>query len=163
MLEDFDQAPDSGELLADVVMQVTADPALFLLADVEQRPLEPLLFGEVENDPGEQFPLGEIGLADRQVDGECRAVLVHRDDLASDPDDLPLAPTHIVRDITVVLSPVGRRHQHLHILTYHLLLAVAEHHLGRSVDEPDAPILAHDDDGVHRCLQDCAETLLALA
>ncbi len=56
---------------------------------------------------------------------------------ASDADDALFTGGLITREISVVLLPVGRRHQHLHVLANHVVCTAAKHAFGSGIKDED--------------------------
>ncbi len=126
-----------------------------------QRFLGLLALRQVVDDPGEEAAAVESHLADREVEGEDRAVLSPAGHLASEPDDAGLSRLQIPLQIAVVLLGVRRRHQHVDVATDDLVGPVAEEALARGVEQLDRAALVDDDDAVDTRGDDRAHALLA--
>src|SRR6185312_11987394 len=78
---------DADQVLAKPVVEVVADAALLVGAGLDDLPLEVPAVGEVVNDAGEYPSFAGVDLADREADGEGRAVIARGGDLTTDADD----------------------------------------------------------------------------
>ncbi len=60
-----------------------------------------------------------------------------------------------------MLFVIGRRHQHVHVASEHLVLAIAEHPCRRRIERFDAAAFIDDDDAVDGRIDDGAPPLFA--
>ncbi len=77
----------SGQLLADPIMQFLPDAALLIRDNLQNVSLKLLAFGDVVDDAGEHLQMIDFG--DRHLDGKRRAVLSATDEF-SDRVENPL-------------------------------------------------------------------------
>ena len=122
-----------------------------------------LAVGDVAQDADVESVAVMLGLADRELQGKGRAVLVPTGDLAPDADDLALPGLGIVAQIGVVAVVVRRRHQGLDVLADDLLGLEAEHPRTSRVVHADRAQAVDDDDAVHGGVEDRAMLVLAAA
>ena len=133
-----------------------------LLLEDAGAPLDGLPLGDVVDEAGEEPPLIELDLSDRETRGEGRPVLAPADHDAADADDALLARLAIAGEVGIVGFPMGRGHEDPHILADELGAGIAEEAFRRRVDRIDGAGLVDDDDGV-RCRPGYrAQALLAL-
>ena len=69
------QQAETGQLLAEPVVQFLADSALFANRNFEDFALQLLLLADIQDDSRKQPLVAGIDVADRQVNRETRAVL----------------------------------------------------------------------------------------
>ena len=106
------------------------------LAELRERLLfgEPLLerdaVAQIVEDAREAALAIAHHLADRQMNGKARAVLLEAGHFAADADDLLLAGREIVTQVAVVLLAIGTWHQHVDVATDDFADRVAEQPLG---------------------------------
>ncbi len=80
------------------------------------QPMQSLLpLGEVADEAGEDAPLAEPGLADRELHREGAAVTVKPGRDPADADDLALPSGEIILEILIVPIAIWGRHQHLDV------------------------------------------------
>src|SRR6478672_8503283 len=68
-------------------------------------------FGQVTNEAGEELIGADLGFADRQFHGKCRAVLAFAYYNPADADNPSLTGVPVTVEIAVVLLAVWRGHQ----------------------------------------------------
>ncbi len=110
--------------------------------------------GDVANEAHEARRLDPQHPPDGEVAGEDAAVLASRADLAADADDALLAGGHVAVHVAVVLPAEGFGHQLAHVAPEDLLALVAEGALRGPAEFLDRAVVVHDDDGIHRGVED---------
>ena len=90
-------------------------------------------------------PFG-LELADRQMQGEIRAVFTPAVNLPANADDFFLARPEIVFNVAVMLAAVGLGHEHLDILPNKLGCAISEQAFSCRVNTLDQTALVDRDD-----------------
>ncbi len=134
------------------------DPALLVIADLEDFLFEAFAFRDVAHQAGENAALADVGRAHRQVHREFRAVLASAAHFAPDPDDAALACLMIMIEVAVVLRAVWLRHEHRDVVPDHFLRGITEDALGGGIDRLDDAAFIDRDDAVDGGVDDPAQT-----
>ena len=144
-----------------------ADDRIVGLLDDGREPLahflHPLPFGDITHDAGEDAALAQPGLAHRQVQRKGGSVFSTPAHLAAAPDDFALTRPLVVGEVGIVLVVIGRRHEHVDVVSHNLVAGIAEDaRRGRVHRADDAPFV-DSDDAVDGRFDHGAQKALALA
>ncbi len=131
--------------------------ALQGLIHAQDLALGPLSLRDVPKDAGVHGPVGELHLADGQVNRHQAAVPSLPDDLAPDADDLRLTGRAIGLDVLVVPAAVGLGHDLVDAAANHVTRLIAEDPLGGGVGREHDPLVADGDDPLDRRIEDGPE------
>jgi hypothetical protein len=155
-------ADDAIQRRAQVVRSVGQELVLDGVGAPE-RLLRLLAGRDVPDDAGERAPSRHGRLAERQLQGEGRAVPAQALQLAARTHDAGLAGLQVARQVVVVLLAVRRRHQQGHVSPDQVRRRMPEHPLDRQVRAlHDAPVVDRDD-GIDGSVQDSPQLRLAFA
>ena len=121
--------------------------------------LEPCPARQVVQHARELALAADVHLANRQVDGEERAIAAAAGHLATDANDLGVAGVEVALEIAIVLFVMWRGHQQADIAAHDLGLRVAEQLFGTAVERLDAAARVDHDDAVGGRVQDGVEPL----
>ena len=121
-----------------------------------------LPLGEVADEAGEEAPVAHVHFADRELHGKRRAVVALPDHDAADADDPPLSGAQIAIEVAVVIFAVGRRHQHLDVLSQRIRRGMAEQPFRRRAERLDEAAFVDHDHGVGNAVENRCEMRRAL-
>ena len=117
---------------------------------------------QVVKDAGELALAANGQFADRQANGQHASVFAKRGHITSHADDLRDTRIEIVRQIAVVIVPVGRRHQHADVLADHFGGGITEELFGTEIERFDTPARIDQNDGVDGGIDDRPQALFTL-
>lgn len=130
------------------------DDSLKPCVALAQRPFDPFALGQVVDDSDKDRSIVLPGFADREVHGKSGAVLALTEHLAADADDFSFAGAVKIVEVKIMLLAVWPRHQHLDVLTDHLMGWIFEQLFARGIEHQHGATGIDQDDAIDRGFHD---------